>query len=202
MESGFGSIAPQIVALLIGGLAGSLGAMLWARGKRGQARLLTVPGWVVGVASLGAVLAGVAAAWWLVQPMLIAGEEETALPRPFSFALVGVLVGVALSLPDVLLSWRHARVRERTRRVRARATKDDRRAYAVDLVRQIQDASARPRTLTATVGGDGGTVLSFQGDLDAREGERLTAALREDLKELGFKRVEGDSDGKNWWTRV
>ncbi len=72
----------------------------------------------------------------------------------------------------------------------------------MDLVRQIQSVSPRTRTLQATVGGEGGTVLSFQGDLDAKEGERVTAALRADLEELGFRRVEGEAAGRSWWTRV
>jgi hypothetical protein len=51
------------------------------------------------------------------------------------------------------------------------------------------------------VGGDGGRVLVLEGDLDAAEGERLTAALRAELEGLGFRRVEG-AGGKGWWTRV
>jgi hypothetical protein len=202
MENGFGTLALHFAAPLIAGLAASLGTTFWARGKRGQARLLTMSGWLLGLTSLVAVLAGVAAAWWLVHPMLNPGEGGWALPGPLSLAVVGVLVGLPLSVPAVVLSWRDARARERTRRVRARATKDDRRAYALDLVRQIQDVSPGTRTLQATVGGEGGTVLSFRGDLGAKEGERLTAALRVDLQELGFKRVEGESDGKSWWARV
>lgn len=51
------------------------------------------------------------------------------------------------------------------------------------------------------IGGAGGTVLKFEGDLSAEEGERLTVALRADLKEVGFKRVEGGG-AKSWWVRV
>ena len=33
-------------------------------------------------------------------------------------------------------------------------------------------------------------------------GEKLTNALRDDLKAVGFTRVEGSQNGKEWWTRV
>jgi hypothetical protein len=157
---------------------------------------------LLGVVALACVLIGVAAMWWLVRPLLDAHEAASALPGPVPLVVVGALIGLPIALPGVALSWRDARTRDCTRRVRARATKDDRRTYALDLVRQIQDASPRPRTLRATVGGEGGSVLLFHGELDAEEGERLTAALRVDLKELGFKRVEGESGGKSWWARV
>ena len=41
---------------------------------------------------------------------------------------------------------------------------------------------------------------SYQ-DVSAKQAERLTAALRADLKEVGFKRVEVGGP-KNWWVRV
>lgn len=191
-------------ALLIGGLVGSMGMTVWSRSARARPRLLATSGWTLAMAGVLSVAVGAAAAWMLVRPLVGPGADAGpgALPGPAALFLVGLLVGVPLALPSLIFSWRDLRVREATRRVRANATKDDRRAWAADLVRQIQDASPEPRTLTARVGGDGGTVLSFEGDLAAAEGERLTAALRADLKELGFKRVEGSGSGKDWWTRV
>ena len=53
-----------------------------------------------------------------------------------------------------------------------------------------------------SIGGNGGTILKLEGDFSAKEGERLTDALREDLKSLGFKRVEGKGAGGDWWSRV
>ena len=70
------------------------------------------------------------------------------------------------------------------------------------MVKQILDVSPRPRRLSASVGGDGGRVLRLEGDIDPAEGERLTAALRSDLAELGFKRVEGTGNASEWWSRV
>jgi hypothetical protein len=73
---------------------------------------------------------------------------------------------------------------------------------AADLGRQIEEISPTPRKVVASVGGDGGRVLSLEGDIDAEEGDRLTTALRADLQELGFKRVEGGTGSTTWWSRV
>lgn len=117
---------------------------------------------------------------------------------------LGSLATVALGLPGAWAAWSDARRRDRTLRKRKEhpPTKDDRRRYAADIVSQITEMSPTPRTLTADIGGDGGTVLLFEGDIDATEGERLTAALRQDLADLGFKRVEGRKGSREWWSRV
>lgn len=81
-------------------------------------------------------------------------------------------------------------------------TKDDRRAYAEKIAQQIMDLSPKPRKLTARISGDGGTVLVFEGEIDAIEGERLTKALRIDLSDVGFKRVEGKDGAREWWSPV
>ena len=202
MNTLLNSFLPQVAALLLGGLGVSLGLTIWSRTARGQARLLATSGWTMAMAAIVAVLAGVAAAYLVVRPYIAPGAGPLPLPGTATLFVVGAAVGLPLGLPGLLVSWREVRQRDRTRRIRANATKDERRAYAVDLVRQIDEATPGGRTLSAVVGGDGGRVLSFEGELGAREGERLTRALRQDLKELGFKRVEGTYKGKEWWTRV
>jgi hypothetical protein len=62
--------------------------------------------------------------------------------------------------------------------------------------------SPTPRSVSASIGGEGGRVLVLSGDIGADEAERLTTALRADLVELGFKRIEGGKGSKQWWTRV
>ena len=102
------------------------------------------------------------------------------------------------------MAWQDARreAEKRSKRKDAVATKDDRRAFAEDLLRQMHDVSPRPRELQVSVGGDGGRVLTLEGDIEPEEVERLTAALRQDLKDLGFKRVEGANGSKRRWTKV
>lgn len=201
--TGLESFVPGILALLGGGLAASLALTLWSRSARGQARLLATSGWTLAMAGVLSVVLGLAAGYALLRPFLAPAEGAVPrMPGAGPLLVVGLLVGLPLALPSLVVSWRDARARDRTRKVRANATKDDRRAYAADLVRQIQDATPEERTLRARVGGDGGTILSFDGGLTAKEGERLTRALRQDLKELGFKRVEGRHGDKEWWSRV
>jgi hypothetical protein len=191
----------RLGALLLGGLAASLLVTVISRSRRGRERLLATSGWTLTGASFLAVLLALAPAYWIVRPLLD-GRGAAQMAGPVVFLVGGLLLGVPLSLPGVLVAWREVRAREKRRRTRSRATRADRRAYAEDLVRQIREASPEARSLEAVVTGDGGTVLRFVGDLRAREGERLTEALREDLGEMGFKRVEGRSGEREWWTRV
>lgn len=51
--------------------------------------------------------------------------------------------------------------------------------------------------MKVSIAGDGGTVLKLEGKINAKEAERLTA----DMKDVGFKRVEGGGS-KSWWVRV
>ena len=204
MNQSISDLLPQVVALLAGGLGGSLGIAWAARRPAGRRRLGALGPWVFAGSSLVLTGACVGLAYLLVRSMLdTAAADPTSLSVPGLFAL-GVVVGLPLGLPGLVAGWTEARARERERLKKRDwvPTKDDRRAYARQIVSQIVEVSPRPRTLTATIAGDGGTVLRFEGDIDAEEGERLTAALRADLREVGFKRVEGADGSRDWWTRV
>ena len=239
MSTASGGYAPQIIALLAGGLIASLGLTWAARTARGRALLERVRAPVAAVAGLTVVAGAGTGVWVMIGSLVRAARDAMArgvgpmdasggpgsgsvggptVPDTLAAAadalgpaigtgeafLFGLLVGLPLSLPGLFLLWSDARS-ERTRRLRRRdvvPTKDDRRAYAEDLARQIRDVSPTPREVRGSIGGEGGRVLVLSGDVDAAEGERLTAALRRDLSELGFKRVEGSGGDRSWWTRV
>ena len=50
--------------------------------------------------------------------------------------------------------------------------------------------------------GDESRVLYLIGDLESRNGEMLTTALRDELRAAGFTHVEGLHAGHDWWARV
>lgn len=203
MESGLGQYAPQIGAMLLGGLSTSLGTTWLLRKPRGHEMLLNVKGAGIALFVVVSVGLGGGAAYWMVTSMLdsIGGQPELASAG--AMLLFGLAIGLPMSLPGVMLAWTDARADEEKKRKRKDrvVTKDDRRAFANDLARQLRELGDPARDVKVAIAGDGGTVLKLEGDLSAKEGERLTAALRGDLKEVGFKRVEGGRS-KNWWVRV
>ncbi|MEM7417599.1 MAG: hypothetical protein AAF389_19080 [Gemmatimonadota bacterium] len=204
MDGSLGGLGPHFVALVIGGLLGSLGLTFAARGRRMQPWLAARTAPHIAAGSLALVALSVAAAWWIGRGVVdTAPSDFAALPLPLAFAF-GLAVGLPISVPGLVAAWSESRRKDREakRKCDFVPTKDDRREYAVRIVKQIQDVSPRPRELSASISGDGGTVLLFEGEIDAQEGERLTAALRADLAEVGFKRVEGRHGSNEWWSRV
>lgn len=206
MGSGLGDFVPHMVMLLVGGTSTSLGLAWLARRPAGRARLGRTRPWGMALGGLASVAVGGVSLLWMVRRVLDAGGPDVSLPSPWQLLLFGAGLGLPLALPGLLLVWseeRPEKVAERNRRI-ASATKDDRRAFAERLADQIRDASNRPRELTVQVGGEGGRVLEFRGDLARKEGERLVAALRSEMRDLGFKRAEGGKEGggPGWWTRV
>ncbi len=198
------TFTPQIFALLAGGLVGSLGMTCAARTERGGAALVKLNAWVFALACLALAGAGGAAALWQLRWAL--AEQGPGLEgiTPAQLLLFGLVIGVPMSLPGVVFAWSDAHTKEKAQKKRRDfvPTKDDRRKFADDLVRQIKEVSPKPREVRASVGGDGGRVLMLEGEIDAAEGERLTAALRTDLAALAFKRVEGKHGSREWWSRV
>jgi hypothetical protein len=208
MDGILGGLGPQVAALLAGGLGGSLGITFAARSRRMQERLATVSGRVMTIASVVLSIASVAVGWRIISGFAASLEASDAtgvasVSVPLAFAL-GLAVGLPMGVPGLIAAWAEARRkgREAAKKRDWVPTKDDRRAYAATLLAQILDVSPRARALDASIAGDGGSVLRFEGDIDSTEGEKLTAALRADLKDVGFKRVEGTHGSKEWWTRV
>jgi hypothetical protein len=206
MGSGIRDFVPHMVMLLVGGTGTSLGLAWLARRPGGRARLRRTRPWGMALAGLVSVAAGGLSLLWMVRRVLDAGGPDVSLPSPWQLLLFGAGLGLPLALPGLLLVWseeRPEKVAERNRRI-ASATKDDRRAFAERLADQIRDASPRSRELSVQVGWEGGRILEFHGDLAREEGERLVAALRGEMRDLGFKRAEGGEQGgaPGWWTRV
>lgn len=195
---------PHIVALLAGGLMGSLGLTYLARTRRLRPKLASAGGWRFATGAVVASAAAAAVAFVIARRALATGGAGLEGVTPPQLLLFGFLIGVPLSLPGLIFAWSEARgdARARSRRRDFVATRDDRRKFAVDLGRQIAEVSPKPRDVTASIGGEGGRILVLEGEIDPEEGERLTAALRADLSELGFKRVEGKGGSAAWWSRV
>ncbi len=142
---------------------------------------------------------GGGAVYWIVTSMLdsIGGPPELASAGVM--LLFGLAIGLPMSLPGVMLAWTDARAGEEKKRKRKDrvVTKDDRRAFADDLARQLKDLGDPNQDVKVSITGDGGTVLKLEGKINAKEAERLTA----DMKDVGFKRVEGGGS-QRWWVRV
>jgi hypothetical protein len=128
--------APHIAALLVGGLASSLGLGRLARTRRGRAALARIRMWGVALVGLASAGVGIVALMWMVRRVVETGTEQAAFPAPLELLLFGIGLGLPLALPGVLMTWNEVRpekVAERNRRI-ASATKDDRRAFAEQLL--------------------------------------------------------------------
>ena len=204
MDGSATAFAPQIIGLLVGGLGASLGLTYWARSAAMRSALARVRGTVFAAVCMALITGCVVTAYFLARSLVRVAVTEPGALSPMGLLLLGVAIGLPLGLPGVVATYADVRKREIARLARGNrpATRDDRRAYAERLAAQIVEVSPHPRTLSASIAGDGGTILRLEGDIDAVEGDRLTAALRDDLEDVGFKRVEGRQGAKEWWSRV
>lgn len=197
-------LLPQVAAMLIGGLTTSLALGAFVRRPRGRAILGRTRPWAItlfGGASVALLVGG------FYRGLQSVGSVEDAaalLASPWVFLLIGAVAGLPFALPGIVMTWseeRPGKVAARQQKAK-KATRDDRLAYALDLVGQIQDVALTKREITASVTGEKGRILLFEGDLERQEGDRLVAALRTDLKGLGFERLEGKGPRGNWWAPV
>ncbi len=83
---------------------------------------------------------GGGAVYWIVTSMLDSIGEPPELASAGVMLLFGLAIGLPMSLPGVMLAWTDARAgEEKTRKRKHRVvTKDDRRAFADDLARQLK----------------------------------------------------------------
>ena len=204
MGAEFRDLAPHIVTMLLGGLASSLGLGVLIRRPRGKAFLSRVEWWGLALFAVASVATLVGGFYWLFRRLSEIPAVGSGFPSPFAFLLIGLGAGLPFSLPGALFAWseqRPEKVAARERKAKA-ASRKDRLKYAQELVGQLKELSPTAREITATVEGDKGKVLVLKGDLDRQEGDRLVAALRGDLSDFGFQRVEGEGPKGKWWSRV
>ena len=201
------AITPYIahgLALLVGGLGASLGPAHWARTEAGRAALgrVSAERWrpqVVGMVLLPLIVV-IALVRGLVQAPPTTPDDMSLL----RMLLLGLAIGTPMSLPALITTrkavLRHQAALERWRAEPAEPA--DRVNFAEDLAGMIHDLAPDRPPVTAEATGDELRVLRLVGDLESRNGEMLTAALREELEAVGFTRVEGTHAGREWWTRV
>lgn len=197
-------LLPQVAAMLVGGLTTSLALGAFARRPRGRAILRRTKPWAITLFAGASVALVVGGFYRGLQTVSSVDDVSALLASPWTFLLVGAVAGLPFALPGIVMAWSEERpgkaaaLKEKAKK----ATKQDRLSYALDLVGQIQEVSLTRREITASVTGEKGRVLLFEGELERQEGDRLVAALRTDLKQLGFERLEGKGPRGNWWAPV
>jgi hypothetical protein len=149
-------------------------------------------------------IAGSAVWSFFVRLRAAASTDPSAIGSSLGYLTFGLAVGLPLSIPAVFSAWSTFRQESRAeRRRRARsASPDERLEYAQGLAGQIREVSPERAGLEARLAGEKQTVLLFEGPLERDEGDRLVAAFRHELRDLGFQRVEGKGASGDWWSRV
>ena len=112
------TFAPQIFALLAGGLVGSLGMTYAARTERGGAALVKLNAWVFALACLALAGAGGAAALWQLRWALAEQGPRLEGITPVQLLLFGLVIGVPMSLPGVVFAWSDAHTKEKAQKKR------------------------------------------------------------------------------------
>ena len=173
-------LVPHMAAMLVGGITSSFGLAWIARTPRGQTLLSRIKVWGMVVFAVLAVGALVGGFYWLFSRIGRGFEVEETLGSPFRFLLLGLAAGLPLSLPGVITAWNDARPEKAAARAKKAqaASRSDRLDFAQNLVRQIKEYAETGREISASLTGDKGEVLLFEGDLERHEGDKLVAALK------------------------
>ncbi len=203
---GSGDLMPLLglsMLTLAGGLLSSFGANSIIRSHMGRGFVGRWRWW--GLLLYYLVVAGVlvGGVGWVLRAMFEAQRLEALFESPWFLLTFGVVMGLPFTLPAVTGVWRDKREADRRSRQKAKpASRQERLDFAKDLERQIREYVGESRPIRVRVQGEDGTVLTLQGDIDRRQGERLVAALRGDIASVNFRRVEGEGEKGKWWVRV
>jgi uncharacterized protein (DUF885 family) len=176
----FREFLPHLALMMAGGLGGSLGLGWLCRRPKGRALLSRTEVWALAAFGAVAVAGLVGAFYWMFSRITDGSGGQVALGSPPTFLLLGLIVGLPLSLPGIIATWSDSRpesIAERERRAK-NATQEDRLKFAKDLVRQIEEFADTPRGVKASLTGDKGRVLMIAGDLRRAEGEVVVARVR------------------------
>lgn len=196
-------LLPQIVAIGAGGLLGSMGPVWLFRRSAVLNRIAAMKGWMVALSSLLLVVPGAIVIWRFVVAIQAGMQDqelgfEVSAPIAFGAALA---VGLPFAAPHLVVLWLEQRRAEKKARKAHKATRQERLEYIAKLKEDL-GRYGDGAEVVLSLEGEKGTVLRVDGDLDRTRGERFTAALRGDLLELGFKRVEGGKGTGKWWSKV
>lgn len=146
MGSELSDLVPHIGAMLLGGMASSLGLGVFSRRPRGRAFLSRVEWWALALFATGSVVTLGGGFYWLFLRLSAMSEVGSAFPSPVAFLLIGVGAGLPFSLPGVIFAWNEQRPEKliaRERKAKA-ASRKDRLEYAQELVGQLQEFSPTP----------------------------------------------------------
>ena len=196
-------ILPEIIAIGLGGLGGSMGPLLLVRRPAIQQKLTRLNGLVLSAIVLALVVPGVFVVVRFVQSVRDGlGDNSNGFEiTPGTAFLAALAVGLPFAAPHLVVAWLEGRKTEENAQKAKKATRRERQEY-INKLREDLSRFGEGKSLELSLDGEKGSILLVKGDLDRQAGDRFTAALRPDLAAFGFKRVEGTGPSGNWWSKV
>lgn len=192
-----------LIIAFAGGMLGNLGPAMLMRSGRGRIFVSRWQWWGVALYFLAVccVVAGIVV--WAYYSVVNVQLRARTLEAPWFFFAFGLAAGLPFSLATLISVRRSEReALERAKRQKP-ASRQERLDFAKRLEAQLRDFSEDLKTARVVVKGKESTVLAIHGGVTREQAERLAAALRNDLIDLGIQRIEnGDAEDNKWWVRV
>ena len=207
MEATYGSILSLSGAMIVGGALGSFGLNFVIRSRRGRGFVKRWRWWGVMLyylAVAGVVIGGFAWVW----RSAFGGDgaatraAAAALQSPLVFFGFGVIVGLPFTLLTVTSVWRRENRPAERDTPKRKVTRKERTEYAKDLEKQLKEYGGEAAAYHVQLREDKGQVMVISGGMTREQAERLVTALRGEMDDLGFQRVEGRAADRDWWVRV